>query len=200
MRCTRARRPPTGSTTSSPTPMLARGDGAGEPAEILAGAHAPSAPGSGRRRRTARCRAAALRRGARAAAGRRTRACAASAARRCRPAPPRPGSPPHPRSRSGRASARNSASISRKRASRPADQVHLVDGQHDAAHAHQVEDGGMPPRLLLDAAARIDQQDRHIGVRGAGRHVARVLLVARAVDDDEPARRAYRSSARRCRW
>ena len=52
-----------------------------------------------------------------------------------------------------------------------------------------VEDGGVPPRLPLDAVARVDEQDGDVGVRGAGRHVARVLLVAGAVDDDEAARR-----------
>ena len=38
--------------------------------------------------------------------------------------------------------------------------------------------------------ARIDQQHGEVAVRGAGRHVARVLLVARRVGDDEfPPRR-----------
>ena len=69
----------------------------------------------------------------------------------------------------------------------PADQVHLVDGQNDPPNSHQVEDGCMSARLLLDAAARIDDQDRHISMRGAGGHVARVLLVARAIDDDQAA-------------
>ncbi len=72
---------------------------------------------------------------------------------------------------------------------RPVGQVHLVDGENDALDAHQIEDGGMAPGLDLDPGAGIDEQDRDIGVRGAGRHVARVLLVARGVDDDEAARR-----------
>ena len=83
---------------------------------------------------------------------------------------------------------------------RPVDEVHLVDGEHDALHADDVEDGGVAARLPLDAVAGVDQHDGDIGVRGAGRHVARVLLVAGAVDDDEAARLACRSSARRCRW
>ena len=37
-----------------------------------------------------------------------------------------------------------------------------------------------------DALARVDQHDRQIGGRGAGDHVARVLLVPGGVGDDEP--------------
>ena len=40
-----------------------------------------------------------------------------------------------------------------------------------------------------DALARVDQDDREVGGRGAGDHVARVLLVARGVGDDELAPR-----------
>ena len=47
----------------------------------------------------------------------------------------------------------------------------------------------MPPGLGEDALARIDQQHREIGGRGAGRHVAGVLLVARRIGDDEGAPR-----------
>ena len=72
---------------------------------------------------------------------------------------------------------------------RPVGEVHLVDGKDDALHADDVEDGRVPARLALHAVARVDQHDGDVGVRGAGRHVARVLLVAGAVDDDEAARR-----------
>ena len=47
----------------------------------------------------------------------------------------------------------------------------------------------MAARLALDAVARVDEHDRDVGVRGARRHVARVLLVAGAVDDDDAPRR-----------
>ena len=40
-----------------------------------------------------------------------------------------------------------------------------------------------------DAVARVDEQDRDVGRRRAGRHVARVLLVARRVGEDELAAR-----------
>ena len=73
---------------------------------------------------------------------------------------------------------------------RPVDQIHLVDGEHDLLDADEVADGGVAAGLALGAMARIDQQDRHIGVRRAGRHVARILLMARGIDDDEaPVRR-----------
>ena len=83
---------------------------------------------------------------------------------------------------------------------RPVDEIHLVDGEDDALHADEIEDGGVAAGLRLDAVAGVDEHDGDVGVRGAGRHVARVLLVAGAVDDDEAAGRRCRSSARRCRW
>ena len=43
----------------------------------------------------------------------------------------------------------------------------------------------MPPRLRQHALARIDQDHREIGGRRAGHHVARILLVARRIGDDE---------------
>ena len=71
---------------------------------------------------------------------------------------------------------------------RPVDEVHLVDGEDDPLDADDVEDRRMPPRLALHAVARIDQHDGDVGVAGAARHVAGVLLVAGAVDDDEAPR------------
>ena len=70
---------------------------------------------------------------------------------------------------------------------RPADFVHLVDREHDALDADEIADRGVAAGLALDAVAGIDQQDGDIGVGRAGRHVARVLLVPRRVDDDEAA-------------
>ena len=73
---------------------------------------------------------------------------------------------------------------------RPVDEVHLVDRQHHVADTQQRGHRGVPPRLLDDAAPSVDQHDRHLGGRGAGDHVARVLLVARRVGEDEaPPRR-----------
>ena len=65
------------------------------------------------------------------------------------------------------------------------DQIHLVDRQHHVADAQQVHQIGMPPRLGQHALARVDQDHRQIGGRGAGDHVAGVLFMARRVGDDE---------------
>ena len=65
-----------------------------------------------------------------------------------------------------------------------ADEVHLVDRDDDVADAEQRDDVGVAARLHLHAARGVDQDDREVAGRGAGRHVARVLLVARAVGDD----------------
>ena len=47
----------------------------------------------------------------------------------------------------------------------------------------------MPPRLREDAFGGVDQNHGQIGGGSAGGHVARVLLVARRIGDDEfPAR------------
>ena len=69
------------------------------------------------------------------------------------------------------------------------DQVELVDREHDMPDAEQGADQGMSPGLGQDALARVDQQHRQIGGRGAARHVARVLLVPGAVGDNERAPR-----------
>ena len=61
---------------------------------------------------------------------------------------------------------------------RPADEIHLVDREHDVLDADEIEDRRVSLRLLFDAGARVDEHDRNVGVRSAGRHVARVLLVA----------------------
>ena len=45
----------------------------------------------------------------------------------------------------------------------------------------------MPPRLGQHALARIEQDHREIGGRSAGHHVAGILLMPRAVGDDEAA-------------
>ena len=70
------------------------------------------------------------------------------------------------------------------------DQVHLVDREHEAADADQLGEIGVAPGLGQDALARIDQQDREVGGRRTGHHVARILLVARRIGDDEFALRA----------
>ena len=67
------------------------------------------------------------------------------------------------------------------------DQVHLVHGEHKLADAQQRCDGRVATRLHQQALARIDQQDRNVGLRRAGDHVTGVLLVSRRIGQDEPA-------------
>ena len=68
-----------------------------------------------------------------------------------------------------------------------ADEVHLVHRDDDARHAQQRHDERVALGLCLDAEPRIDEDDREIRGRRAGRHVARVLHVARRVGNDEAA-------------
>ena len=69
-------------------------------------------------------------------------------------------------------------------------EVHLVDRHEHIRNSEQRRDVGVPPRLREHALGRVDQNHRQIRGRSAGGHVARVLLVARRVRDDEfPARR-----------
>ena len=71
----------------------------------------------------------------------------------------------------------------------PVDGIHLVDGEHNLLDADQIADRGMAAGLPLGAVAGVDQQDGDVGMARAGRHVARVLLMARGIDDDETALR-----------
>ncbi len=52
-------------------------------------------------------------------------------------------------------------------------------------HPNERENEAVPAGLRQHALARVDEDDREVGVRGTGRHVAGVLLVARGVGDDE---------------
>ena len=52
----------------------------------------------------------------------------------------------------------------------------------------------MPASLHQHALAGIDQDDRQLRARGAGRHVAGILLMARCVGDDERALRGVEIS------
>ena len=54
-------------------------------------------------------------------------------------------------------------------------------------NAEEGEDRGVAAGLRHHALAGVDEDDREIGGRCAGRHVARVLLVTRRVGDDEGA-------------
>src|SRR6266404_7661276 len=67
------------------------------------------------------------------------------------------------------------------------DEIHLVDGEHDVTDAEQPTDKGVPPGLRQHTFTRIDQDDGEFGSGGSGRHIPRVLLVARCVRNDKGA-------------
>ena len=83
------------------------------------------------------------------------------------------------------ANAANSAASSSKRCLGVLDEVHLVDRHDDVRDAEQRADERVALGLLGHAAARVHEHDCEVRCRGARDHVARVLLVARAVGDDE---------------
>ncbi len=70
-----------------------------------------------------------------------------------------------------------------------ADEVHLVDRKHQPVNAEQRANKSVPLGLRENALARVDQDHRELAVRRAGRHVARVLLVAGRIGDDKRAQR-----------
>ena len=67
------------------------------------------------------------------------------------------------------------------------DKIDLVHREHDVADAEQRDDRRMPMRLGKQSLAAIDEKDGEIAVGGAGRHIARILFVARRIGDDEGA-------------
>src|SRR5262249_38293823 len=66
-----------------------------------------------------------------------------------------------------------------------ADEVDLVDREHYVADAEQRNDVGVAAGLGEHAGAGVDEEDGEIGSRGAGRHIARILLVTRRGGDGE---------------
>ena len=82
--------------------------------------------------------------------------------------------------------------------------VELVDREDDARHAQQVRQQRVAARLRQQRQPAlgqvelgdVDQHHGGVAAGGGGHHVARVLLVAGRVGDDELARAAWRSSGR----
>ena len=66
-----------------------------------------------------------------------------------------------------------------------ADDVHLVDGDDDMPDPQERDDEAVAARLREDSVTGVDEDDGQIGRRSPRRHVARVLLVAGGVGDDE---------------
>ena len=71
----------------------------------------------------------------------------------------------------------------------PLDEVHLVGADDELVDTEEGGDADVSPRLLAQAGGGVDQDEREVGRRGPGGHVAGVLDVARAVGDDELAMR-----------
>ena len=68
-------------------------------------------------------------------------------------------------------------------------EIDLVHSRHYMAQAKQRTDIGMTTRLRQYALARIHEQHGGIGIRSASGHVARVLLMAWCIRDNESATR-----------
>ena len=83
------------------------------------------------------------------------------------------------------ANSRYSSAIAAEHVGRVVDEVHLVDRHDDALDAEQRHEEAVPAGLGEDALAGVDQDHRDVGGRRTGDHVARVLLVAGGVGDDE---------------
>jgi hypothetical protein len=66
-----------------------------------------------------------------------------------------------------------------------AHKIHLVDGDDDLANSEQRGNGSMATTLHKYALACVDEDNRKVGGACTGGHVARVLLVARSIRDDE---------------
>ena len=69
------------------------------------------------------------------------------------------------------------------------DAVHLVDDDRDLTDAEEVQQIAVPARLVAHAFGRVDDQDRGVGLRRAGDHVAQELGVAGRIDQHDVARR-----------
>ena len=66
-----------------------------------------------------------------------------------------------------------------------ADQIHFIDREHQAFDADKMREIAVPPSLRQNSLSRIDQDDGKIGARRSRDHVARVLLMARGIRDNE---------------
>jgi hypothetical protein len=68
---------------------------------------------------------------------------------------------------------------------REPNQIHFVDRCNHRGNAEQGGNARMAARLVQDAFAGIDQHYRNVRRRGSRGHIARVLLVAWGIGDDE---------------
>src|SRR4029453_9604831 len=68
------------------------------------------------------------------------------------------------------------------------DAVHLVYDNRDLLDAQQMQQIAVTPGLVADAFQRVDDQDRAVGLRGAGDHVAQEFGVTGRIDQHDVAR------------
>ncbi len=78
----------------------------------------------------------------------------------------------------------------------PSNNVHLVDRRHHMANTQQTGNKRMPARLRGHAFTRVDQTDGQLAMTCTSCHVARVLLMTRAVGNDETTTRGSEVSPR----
>ena len=180
---TRARAPAGSATTSAPGRSSPPADAARVGAPSSSVAQHPldrEAQLAGLRPRAARAS-----RGARAAAAPRTRRAARERSTTLSPCSALIGSAHTAPSPTCAAKQSKSATMRSKTSSDQSTRSILLTASTTCADAEQRRDRGVAAGLLDHALARVDQHDRHLGGRGAGDHVARVLLVPRRVGEDE---------------
>src|SRR5262249_23684507 len=72
---------------------------------------------------------------------------------------------------------------------RPAHEIHLVDCQRDMGNAQHGNDATVSFGLREQSLAGVGQKYGSLSGRRASRHIARILLVAWGIGDDEAASR-----------
>ena len=91
---------------------------------------------------------------------------------------------------------RGDLSRSRRNGPREIDAVHLVDDDGDLPDAEQMQQIAVTPGLVAHAFERVDDQDRAVGLRGAGDHVAQEFGMAGRIDQHDVARRRAEADLR----
>ena len=80
------------------------------------------------------------------------------------------------------------------------DQVDLVDRRNEVFDAEEFRDPGVTAGLSQHTGSRIDEQNRDVGVGGAGEHVPRVTLVAGRIGEDIAAAPRWKRTGTPHRW
>ena len=83
------------------------------------------------------------------------------------------------------ANSRYASSIRANTSRRVADEIHLVDGEHDPFNAQKRKQVCVAPGLRQNSFSSVDQDYRQIGGRGSRDHVAGVLFMTGCIRHDE---------------